>query len=166
MKKFSSIVLLIGAIGSSNSVQAGQKISSGVGIGSLYSTAGINGGVVVEKTFYYASIGCPTGYKMKSGGYKLTCGLGVGLSTGNMLPQIGNKHAIGMYYGITSGAYREGPNGIEETSSNYGVAMNYSYFFGGIDNSGWNIGLSAFWVGKKLDFPVIAIPAVGFQYVY
>ena len=140
--------------------------SSGLGIGSLYSTVGINTGVVFKNSFIYASLGCPAGSKNKNGDWDVTCGWGIGGLSTKLIPQRSNKHALGVYYGILAGEYIEDVDGNRDSSGKYRAVATYAFYFNGIKRSGWNLGISMFYIGDDFKFPLMAIPTFGYQYAY
>jgi hypothetical protein len=111
-----------------------EEISVGLGAGTSYSGLGANVAYVSETDMKYASAGCVS-YSSNSGS---TCGAGIGWIKTDLFNSDSNKHGLGAYLGIV---------GVEkafyrEDEAVYGVGLGYHYFFNGINDSGFNLGVT------------------------
>jgi len=122
------------------SVKAENDFTAGIGVGNLYGGIGINIGLQSSTDLKYVAVGCVS-YSSKNGE---TCGLGIGYMTTSFFDDQAKKHAANFYVGIV-GTERD----YYEDKALYGAGLGYSYFFSGIDKSGFNIGFTL--TGAKVD---------------
>ena len=106
----------------------------GVGLGSLYSGLGANFGVRTDTDFKYVSAGCMAYSTL----YGEACGVGVGWVNTDTFDFQTSNHGIGYYLGIV-GSEREYYSDYKPV---YGAGLGYHYFFNGINNSGFNVGVT------------------------
>lgn len=127
------VVLLV----STQTYAADSELSFGTGVGLMYSGIGINIGIRGESDFRFISAGCVNfGYITGIGWYS-ACGGGAGWIWSNVLSKESDKHGIGLYLGAVS----DDGNDIDPGTV-YGVGIPYVYFLRGINEGGWNFGLT------------------------
>lgn len=115
---------------------AENEISFGAGVGSLYSGLGVNAALRGDDYMGYVAAGCVAiGYNSWSGAI-LPCGIGVGLLWTDLLTKTNNRHGIGLYAGPVG--YKDNNN----KEARYGLGFTYVYFLQGINNKGWNFGIT------------------------
>jgi len=151
------VMLLL--LASSRTHASDKDLSFGIGAGALYSGIGINIGVQGENDVRYIAVGCvEMGYSSVSG-WQAACGVGVGWIWANILPQSSNKHGIGFYLGPVS-SKRSGfvPKTV------YGAGISYVYFFNGINNNGWNLGVTPAIGRRNGDTEGSLLLQVGYQF--
>lgn len=131
-----------------------DKLTIGLGFGSLYNGFGANIGLVDKNSLRYFAAGCP-GFSIwesrsssaagdvatssSDSGIESNCGLGVGYARAGLFGTGGSRHAFGLGLGISDDHREAGTpdNGIESH-----LRLTYNYFPGGIQKSGINLGLA------------------------
>ena len=123
-----------------------KEYSVGLGVGFAYSGIGGNFSFVSKTDIKYISAGCVEISTISGSIEDTTCGFGVGWIMTDLFDFNSNKHGIGIYatlvgnerYGVPEGnGYTFHDNDI------YGAGVSYTYFLNGIDQSGFNFGISA-----------------------
>ena len=112
-------------------VIAEEKVTLGLGLGSLYSGLGGNIGLKSKTDFKYLSAGCIS-YSSLNGS---VCGAGAGWVKSDLFTENNTNHGIGVYLGVVG---TKNENFDEKPI--YGVGLGYHYFFSGMENSGFNVG--------------------------
>ncbi len=118
-----------------------NEVSFGAGVGSLYSGLGVNAALKGDSHFGYVAAGCVAmGYNTTSG-WTFPCGIGAGWLQTDLLTQANNRHGIGFYIGPVG--YTD-----DRKVAIYGLGFTYEYFSQGVNNKGWNFGITPT-IGKK-----------------
>jgi hypothetical protein len=111
---------------------ADNNYTLGLGVGTMYGGLGMNAGVQSDVDIKYVSAGI-----LQISGSSTTYGLGLGWITTDLFDFQSKNHGINIYVGAV---------GTESTFDGhdpiYGGGLGYSYFFSGIDQSGFNIGFT------------------------
>ncbi len=122
------------------------RFTAGIGVGSLYSTAGINVGMHNSNSLAVLSVGCGGGSSLNGCHESFL----VGYYRAGLFGSGSDKHAFGMWAGQTdSSAYRGVENSNRSPSDRtnldfdpvWGLGIGYAYFHNGIGNSGPVFGL-------------------------
>ncbi|NRB24872.1 hypothetical protein [Shewanella sp.] len=116
---------------------AENDVSIGIGVGLLHSGLGANVAYVSDIDMSYFSAGCDS-YSSVAGA---TCGVGVGYIRTGIFDENG-KHGLGAHAGIV-GTKSKIINDTKENSAIYGLGISYVYFFNGIKQPGFNLGLGS-----------------------
>ncbi len=111
---------------------ADNNYTLGLGVGAMYGGLGMNAGFQSDVDIKYVSAGI-----MQISGSSTTYGLGLGWITTDLFDFQSKNHGINLYVGAV---------GTERTFDGhdpiYGGGLGYTYFFSGIDQSGFNIGFN------------------------
>lgn len=147
----------------------------GIGIGSLYNGFGMNIGNWTNSSIAFASIGClafsdrtqvttssngdSSTISEKTNGHDTNCGVGLGYISSDVLP--GQRQGIGLSVALTRNNLRQTTSSKIELS----LMPNYTYFFSGIDKSGFNLGTGMrFTVGDNLPVESGVTINAGYQF--
>jgi hypothetical protein len=131
-----------------------DKLTVGLGFGSLYNGIGANIGLVDKNSLRYFAAGCPglstwesrsssgagdVATSSSDSGIETNCGLGAGYAHTGLFGTGNNRHALGLGLGISDDRRESGipDNGIETH-----LRLTYNYFPGGILKGGINLGLA------------------------
>lgn len=125
-------------------IHGDDRVSVGLGIGAPYAGIGANIALASEKDFKFLAIGCVARYESSDGSSGNACGVGIGWLRTDWVPTNSGKHAVGIYAGPVS-ARRPHSDDIDTV---YGMGVNYTYFFRGPKNSGFQIGVTPV-IGRK-----------------
>ena len=129
----------------------------GVGMGPTYAGIGINYGKQNLHTLKYYSLGTyQLGYS-GSNGLFYDFGVGYGIMTTKY--STNDKHGLGVNVGL-SYAHRK----YDEIGVSLKAGVNYNYFFNGMGNKGWNIGLFLSLDHHRSKFGYIGPISFGYQY--
>jgi hypothetical protein len=123
---------------------ADSEVSFGAGVGSLYSGLGINVALRGVSHIGYVAAGCVAIGHFSSSNtseWLLPCGIGAGWIWTGLLTKANNRHGIGLY---------AGPVGDTDNGkvARYGLGVTYEYFLEGVNNNGWNFGITPT-IGQK-----------------
>ncbi|MGB0893390.1 MAG: hypothetical protein ACPGUD_03215 [Parashewanella sp.] len=132
---------------------AEEKVTFGLGLGSLYSGVGGNIGLKSKTDFKYLSAGCVS-YSSLNGS---VCGAGVGWVKSDLFTQNNTNHGAGLYLGVVGSK-----NKNFDKKPIYGIGLGYHYFFSGMENSGFNVGATV--VAGKENSGVGGMLQVGYQF--
>ena len=109
----------------------GNPNSVGLGVGPLYNGFGLAYEIPIASVHNYVSIGCPSfGYGGDSG-FVSNCGAGYSI----VVTPFSNNTRHGFGFNVGAGF----TNRHQTTSPYYLAGFNYSYFYDGIENKGWNV---------------------------
>ena len=144
MKKTAILFVFLSlAVSNANALEK----SIGLGAGFMYSGLGANFSLHDNKAIYYAGLGCPA-MAGSEGIRQFACGVGAGATFA--IPSNTNKHGLGLYLGAMSAYFAfDDSNAFE--NARYGTAATYTYFYNGVNNPGFNVGVSplAFYYHKS-----------------
>lgn len=128
----------------------------GVGAGFMYTGLGVNIGHRTDTSLLYLSLGCTSISSSSSKGTDTNCGLGGGWVSTDILNQTSNKHGLGLHLNLTHN------NFTDDNEKSLGIS--YIYFFNGINNNGWNLGLSPTIEKRKGETDTVLFLQVGYQF--
>ncbi len=111
---------------------ADNNYTLGLGVGTIYGGLGMNVGVQSDVDIKYVSAGI-----LQISGSNTTYGLGLGWITTDLFDFQSKNHGINIYVGAVGTE-----NSFYGHDPIYGGGLGYSYFFSGIDKSGFNIGFT------------------------
>ena len=144
LKKILQNATIIVAL-NSGAVQA-DDTSFGLGLGAPYNGIGANVSWTNENSMKYVALGCA---KISGSSDDVNCdfGIGFGYINTSLFSIENNNHGIGVNAGISRRKYFGYAEDKEITLNEhyeevYTLGIDYTYFFEGIDNAGWNVGLS------------------------
>lgn len=119
---------------------ADNNYTVGLGVGTIYGGLGMNAGVQSDVDIKYISAGI-----MQLDSDNTTYGFGLGWITTDLFDFQSKNHGINLYLGAIGTE-----NASDDYAPIYGGGLGYSYFFSGIDQSGFNIGFTLL-AGKAND---------------
>lgn len=152
-----SSLLLLFSVAQSH---AEESPAPGIGIGALYSGIGMNLAWRGHSSLRYVAAGCVALHHSSDTGWNNACGAGIGWIESSLIPQEGNKHGIGIYLGPIG--YRGEPDAMAGTL--YGVGLSYNYFFQGITERGWNLGVTVAVGEDEGEYKKWLLSQVGYQF--
>lgn len=143
-----------------------SDVTVGAGLGSQYSGLGFNAGLPKGENLFLLSFGVTAMGAREDSGLASVYGVGATWFSTGAIPQEGDRHALGVYAGAIGGRIEFRNNEVIKKRSFYGGGLSYSYFFNGLSNSGWNLGLFLGAYTKDDKWRGVAVPGVGYQFYY
>jgi len=143
-----------------------SDVTVGAGLGSQYSGLGFNAGLKKWESLFLVSFGITAMGAREDSGLATVYGVGASWFSTGAIPQEGDRHALGVYAGSIGGRIEFLNNEVIEKRSLYGGGLSYGYFFNGLSNSGWNLGLFLGAYSKDDEWHGVAAPGVGYQFYY
>ncbi len=155
LKNIIKIGLLSSSLLFSQYVLADEKVTFGLGVGSLYSGIGGNVGLKSKTDFKYFSTGCVS-YSSINGS---ACGVGLGWVKTDLFSSANTNHGTSIYLGVVGSE-----NKRFDKKPIYGVGVGYHYFFSGMENSGFNIGATVIAGKENGDIGLGGMLQLGYQF--
>lgn len=167
MRKLFFVLALIIPLVSENESAAESNFSFGLGLGAPYAGFGINLALESEYNLRYIALGCVAVSHSEIGGTAAACGIGLGWINAHILTQSNERHGLGIYLGPVGfkeiNSFKNGsPHQI--LRSIYGVGLTYAYYFKGIGNGGWNLGLTPALGPREGEIKGFLLGQVGYQF--
>ena len=137
----SLFLLLVPAPALSQQATVEPSFAFGMGIGSIYNGIGGNVSYVSEQDMKYVSYGC---IEITTSNKLSECGFGIGWIRTDLFNAETNKHGIGIYLNQVDEELTFNINNPEnfDKENILALGLSYTYFHNGINNSGFNAGLS------------------------
>lgn len=135
MIKLVSVCFLLGVYAVSPCLADDSVYSVGLGVGALYNGLGVNAASLRGSDMKYLSLGCMGFAYSSSEGKRSNCGVGIGWIRSDILSG-DDRHGLGMHLGLTRN------NDVDDHETEKFLGLSYNYFFNGMPNAGWNVGLT------------------------
>jgi hypothetical protein len=147
--------IVLGMVGAT-AASAADRTSFGLGLGAL--TEGLGGNVALTSShdMKFLALGCSEYGHSSREGTNLTCGIGVGWLRSDILTRRNDHHGLGLNLALD---YDQASSDTEPV-----LRVPYVYFFNGIDQPGFNLGVAPFirWQDHSTD--VGAMIQIGYQF--